>query len=82
MTLTDICQIAKTFVVLVVCFSRRPELRWLPGIDIREPPFQEAWGIWEKIMDEYYYIDNTQGNEHGRARNMLINTKLLLCMPN
>jgi tRNA nucleotidyltransferase/poly(A) polymerase len=29
MALSYICQKAKTMVVLVVCFSKRPELRWL-----------------------------------------------------
>jgi hypothetical protein len=33
MTLSDICQKAKTVVVLVVCFSRRCELRWHPHMD-------------------------------------------------
>jgi hypothetical protein len=37
MALLYICQAAKTIVVLVVCFSQRPELRWLPHMDEREP---------------------------------------------
>jgi hypothetical protein len=37
MALLCICLAAKTFVVLVVCFSQRPELRWLPHMDEREP---------------------------------------------
>jgi hypothetical protein len=40
MTLSDICQKAKTIVVLVVCFSQ-PNLRRLPHIEVGKPPFQE-----------------------------------------
>jgi hypothetical protein len=44
MTLSYICQKAKTIVVLVVCCSQRPELRWLPHIDIGNPPFRAPFG--------------------------------------
>jgi hypothetical protein len=56
MTVSDICQNAKIIVVLVVCFSWQPELRWLPHIDIGEPPFQEphAYGCIQKYMEEVY----------------------------
>jgi hypothetical protein len=39
MVLSHICQKAKTNVVLVVCCSQQPELRWLPRMDIGNPPF-------------------------------------------
>jgi hypothetical protein len=58
---SDISQKAKTIVVLVVCFSRQPELRWLPlhCIDnIGEPPFQEPYGSIQKYVKEY----NNNGN--------------------
>jgi hypothetical protein len=38
MALSYICQKAETIVVLVVCFSQRPELRWLPHMDIGRLP--------------------------------------------
>jgi hypothetical protein len=52
---SDISQKAKTIVVLVLCFSRQPELRWLPlhCIDIGKPPFQEPYGSIQKYVKEY-----------------------------
>jgi hypothetical protein len=47
-TLSDICHTVKTMVVLVVCFSRRSHLGWLPHIDIGEPPFQGPYGFIQK----------------------------------
>jgi hypothetical protein len=44
MALSYICQKAKTIVVLVVCFSQRPELRWLPHMDIGRPPQTGPYG--------------------------------------
>jgi hypothetical protein len=53
MTLLDICQKAKIIVVLVVCFSRQPELRWLPPhIDIGEPLFKEPYGFIQKYIED------------------------------
>jgi hypothetical protein len=43
MTLSCICQKAKTVVVLVVCCSQRPELRWLPH-GYRQPSVSDS--IW------------------------------------
>jgi hypothetical protein len=54
MTLSDTCPKVKTVVVVVVCFSRQPELRWFPHIDIREPSFQRPYyGYIQKHMEEY-----------------------------
>jgi hypothetical protein len=53
MTSSDVCQKAETSVVLVVCFSQPPELRWLPNIDTGEPQFQEPYGSIQKYMEGY-----------------------------
>jgi hypothetical protein len=44
MALSYICQRAKTTVVLVVCCSQQPEIRWLPHMDIGNPPFRAPFG--------------------------------------
>jgi hypothetical protein len=44
MVLSYICQKTKTIVVLVVSFSQRPELRWLPYMDIGSPPQTGPYG--------------------------------------
>jgi hypothetical protein len=56
MKFSDICQEAKTIVVLVVCASQGSDLRWLPHIDIGEPQFQEPYGCIWKHSEEYYYL--------------------------
>jgi hypothetical protein len=43
MTLSDACPKGKTIVVVAVCFSWQPKLRWLLHIDIREPSFQKPY---------------------------------------
>jgi hypothetical protein len=49
---SDICQKAKTIVVLVVCVSRRLEPRWHPRMDIGKPSFEKPNGYCQK-----YYIE-------------------------
>jgi hypothetical protein len=44
MALSYICQRAKTAVVLVVCCSQRPELRWLLHMNIGNPSFRAPFG--------------------------------------
>jgi hypothetical protein len=39
-----ICQKAKTTVVLVVCCAQRPEIRWLPHMQIGNPTFRAPFG--------------------------------------
>jgi hypothetical protein len=59
MALSYICQKAKTIVVLVVCCSQLPELRWLPHMNIGNPPFPTPFGARRIVlvhMEEYYYI--------------------------
>jgi hypothetical protein len=51
-TLSDIFQKAKTIMDLVISFSWRPELRFLPHIDIGEPPFHEPYGSIQKYMED------------------------------
>jgi hypothetical protein len=53
MALSYNCQRAKTVVVLVVCFSRRSELRWHPHMDIGRPPFRTAFGARQVHTEEY-----------------------------
>jgi hypothetical protein len=55
MVLSYICQKAKTIVVLVVCCSQRPELRWLPHMDIGNPPFGAPFGACQVHTEEYEY---------------------------
>jgi hypothetical protein len=59
MALSYICQKAKTIVVLVVCCSQRPELRWLPHMDVGNPPFRTPFGACQVHTEElllYYCI--------------------------
>jgi hypothetical protein len=44
MAFSYICQKAKTIVVLVVCCSPQPKLRWLPHMDIGNPTFRAPFG--------------------------------------
>jgi hypothetical protein len=53
LTLSDVCQKARTVVVLVVCLSRRRELGWLHHIDIDDRLVQEAFGARKMNMEEY-----------------------------
>jgi hypothetical protein len=53
MTLSDICQKARTVMVLVVYLSRRRELGWLHHIDIDDRLFQETFGAQKMNMEEY-----------------------------
>jgi hypothetical protein len=53
MALSYICQKAKTIVVLVVCGSQRPELRWLTHMDIGNPPFRTPFGAPQVHMEDY-----------------------------
>jgi hypothetical protein len=51
-----ICQKAKTIVVLVVCCSQRPKLRWLPHMDIGNPPFRTPFGVRQVNTEEHNNI--------------------------
>jgi hypothetical protein len=50
------CQKAKTIVVLVVCCSQRPELRWLPHMDVGNPPFRAPFGARQVHTEEYTLV--------------------------
>jgi hypothetical protein len=54
MALSYICQKAKTIVVLVVCFSQPPELRWLPHMDKGRPPLTGPYGPLQVHTEDYY----------------------------
>jgi hypothetical protein len=53
MALSYICQKAKTVVVLVVCCSKRPELTWLPHMDMGNPRFRTPFGARQVHTEEY-----------------------------
>jgi hypothetical protein len=53
MAFSYICQKAKTIVVLVVCCSQQPELRWLPHMDIGNPTFRAPFGARQVHTEEY-----------------------------
>jgi hypothetical protein len=55
MTLSCICQKAKTVVVLVVCCSQRPEPRWLPH-GYRQPSVSVPFGACQVHTEEYYIL--------------------------
>jgi hypothetical protein len=54
LVLSYICQKAKTIVVLVVCCSQRPKLRWLPHMDIGNPLFRAPFGAHQVHTEEYH----------------------------
>jgi hypothetical protein len=56
MALSYICQKAKTIVVLVVCCPQRPELRWLPHMDIGNPPFRTSFGAGQVHKEDFFLI--------------------------
>jgi hypothetical protein len=55
--LSYIYQKAKTIVVLVVCCSQRPELRWLPHMDIGYPPFRTLYGALARYIWKILFYD-------------------------
>jgi hypothetical protein len=55
MALSYICQKAKTIVVLVVCCAQRPKLRWLPHMDMGNPPFRAPFGARQVHTEGYSY---------------------------
>jgi hypothetical protein len=60
MALSYICQKAKTIVVLVVCCSQRPELRWLPHLDRGNPPVRAPFGARQVHTEEYKVAYNNK----------------------
>jgi hypothetical protein len=54
MALSCICQKAKTNVVLVVCCSQRPKLRWLPHTDKGNPQIQAPFGARQVHTEDNY----------------------------
>jgi hypothetical protein len=59
-----ICQIAKTILVLVVCCSQRPELRWLPHMEIGKPTFRAPFGARQVHTEEYISAVASSGRRH------------------
>jgi hypothetical protein len=53
MAVSYICKKAKTIVILVECFSQRPELRWLNHIDKGNPPIRTPYGAPLVHTEEY-----------------------------
>jgi hypothetical protein len=64
MILSDICQKSKTIMVLVVCFSQPPELKWLPHTYKSEPLLKEPYGSMQKYMEEMHTYIHTQQHSH------------------
>jgi hypothetical protein len=54
-TLSDICQIAKTIVVLVVCVLQQSELRWLPH-KYRQSSISRARWLLSEVNGRILYI--------------------------
>jgi hypothetical protein len=53
MPLSYIWQKAQTIVVLEICFSPGPELRWLPHMDLGNPPFRTPCGAPQVHTKDY-----------------------------